>query len=266
MVQSPGVDRLAVNGVAADDLASAAPFGRPSFGSATEADLVADAVLAPSPSRLARARASLMRELAARAVPRSVLLVRGERRRCRKRIALTFDDGPDAWTPRYLDVLARLGVRATFFLVGENAARTPELAREYVARGHEVGGHGWSHEPFTTMSHGRLAIELGRTRAALPATGSRPLVRPPTGALSATALMHIASAGYTTVMWSLDSDDCRTVDPRAIERRLDPGRVSAGDIVLLHEMQPWTLEALPPAVRALRRAGWELVTVSELVG
>jgi peptidoglycan/xylan/chitin deacetylase (PgdA/CDA1 family) len=211
-------------------------------------------------------RAHALRELAARLVPRSVLFLRGPRNRRRRRIALTFDDGPDVMTHRYLDALGQLGVRATFFLVGENVARAPELAREYVRRGHEVGGHGWTHESFAAMPPTRLAEELARTRAILPSPPrGRPLVRPPRGSLSARALVQIAAAGYTTVLWSRDSDDCRSTDPHAIARRLAPEVVRNGDVVLLHEMQPWTLEALPPAVSALRRGGWELVTLTELV-
>src|SRR6266480_1818388 len=79
------------------------------------------------PSPLSRARSCLVREAAALAFPRSVLLTHGARHRRRKRIALTFDDGPDLMTARYLDVLARLDVRATFFLVGQNAACAPTL-------------------------------------------------------------------------------------------------------------------------------------------
>jgi peptidoglycan-N-acetylglucosamine deacetylase len=224
--------------------------------------------LAPTKSIVARARSHIVREIANLALPRSVLFARSPRDRSRKRIALTFDDGPDRMTVRYLDILARLGVRATFFLVGENVARAPDLASEYLRRGHEVGGHGWSHEPFSTMTNERLAEELERTDALLPSppSGARRLVRPPRGELSLRALVRIAAAGYTTVMWSVDSDDSRTRDPRAIERRMAPGNVLPGDIVLLHELQPWTLDALPSVIGALRARGLEPVTVSELMG
>jgi peptidoglycan/xylan/chitin deacetylase (PgdA/CDA1 family) len=221
---------------------------------------------APTPSSLARVRSKALRSLAAHVVPASVLFVRGKRAAGRKRLALTFDDGPDELTPRYLDLLEGLGVRATFFLVGEGAAQAPRLTAEYAMRGHDVGGHGWSHQSFCEMDGVSLAGELARTQSALPPqNGARPLVRPPRGAISARTLLHIAAAGFTTVLWSLDSDDCRTRDPRTIERRLAPDRVSPGEVVLLHEMQPWTLDALPGVVGALRKSGWELVTVSSLM-
>src|SRR5271165_6895030 len=105
-------------------------------------------LLAPAPSRLARARSGALRQLATRTLPTSVLFARGSQGQARKRVALTFDDGPDALTPLYLDVLARLGVRATFFVIGENVAREPGLLRAIELRGHAVAAHGWTHQAF----------------------------------------------------------------------------------------------------------------------
>lgn len=218
-----------------------------------------------TPSLFTRARSSALRRAALRLLPRAVLFANARRDPTRRRIALTFDDGPDTMSPRYLDVLARLGVRATFFLVGENAARAPGIVREYVRRGHEVGAHGWTHDNFDAMSREELGDELARTAAALPPAKGKPMVRPPRGRLSVAALWRLAAAGYTTVLWSVDSDDCRTMDARVVERKLAPERLSPGDVVLMHEHQTWTLEALPAVVHALRGAGWELVTVGELM-
>jgi peptidoglycan/xylan/chitin deacetylase (PgdA/CDA1 family) len=222
--------------------------------------------LAPMPSPLVRVRSRALREIAARLLPRSVYFTHGSRHAQRKRVALTFDDGPDPMTGAYLDVLAELDVRATFFLIGEQVARNAGCALEYLRRGHEVGGHGWTHEAFPPMSSTRLGDELARMDAVLPCqNGQRSLVRPPRGILSPRALLRLAAAGYVTVLWSLDSDDCRTRDPRVVEQRLHPSNVSPGEVVLLHEMQSWTLKALPRVVRGLRDAGYELVTVGELM-
>ena len=225
------------------------------------------------PSAFVRARSHTLREIAARVLPRSVLFAHGDRHARRKRIALTFDDGPDAMTEEYLDVLDELGVRATFFLIGELAARRPASVLEYVQRGHEIGGHGWTHTAFSPMSGAALGEELAKTTAALGAgrassvrvKSSPALVRPPRGILSPRALFHLVSAGYTTVMWSVDSDDCRTRDPRVVERKLHPTRVAPGDVVLMHETQPWTMKSLPGVVGRLRDAGYELVTIGELL-
>lgn len=209
--------------------------------------------------------ASLRRHVlhaAADAAPRSIVVRRGSRRRAR--VALTFDDGPDELTPRYLDVLDRLGVPATFFVIGTSCLRWPAHLREIVARGHEVASHGHTHRIFPSLSPEALGDELARASAAIPPVARRrPLLRPPRGALSPQSLFLCAASGYTTTLWSLDSDDCRTKSVDMVVARV--AAAGPGDIVLLHEGQEWTLDALPMAVASLRAAGLELVTVGELV-
>jgi peptidoglycan/xylan/chitin deacetylase (PgdA/CDA1 family) len=233
---------------------------RPKAGTRT---LPAELHLAAHASRWARLRSAALKTLVAAAAPRSVLAVRGSRLDRERRIAVTFDDGPNAMTPRYLDLLGELGIRATFFLIGENAARMPDVVADVARRGHEIGGHGWSHTPFPRLGPDALRREIDRTAATMPRSSR--LVRPPRGALSVRALAEVALAGYVTVLWSLDSDDCRTGDADAVERRLAPSRVRAGDIVLMHELQPWTLHALSRAVPRLRNAGFAFTTVGDLI-
>lgn len=183
-----------------------------------------------------------------------------------RRVALTFDDGPETLTIQYLDALDRLSARATFFVVGALVERRRGELRETVRRGHEVAGHGFHHLPFPTLAAPVLASELLLTQDLLPPPIlPRPIVRPPRGNISLRSVARTAAVGFTTVIWSVDSDDCRTTDPRHIEERLAPDKLTAGDIVLLHEGQPWTLDALPVAIGRLRDAGFELVTVSELL-
>jgi len=98
-----------------------------------------------------------------------------------------------------------------------------------------------------------------------PAVTPRPLLRPPYGATSVRSLAVSAQAGYTSVLWSRDSDDCRTTVPADIVARLAPGALTPGEIVLLHEAQEWTLAALPAALEALAGAGWQPVTVGEIL-
>ncbi len=180
------------------------------------------------------------------------------------RVALTFDDGPLPLTRDYLRVLADLGVRATFFLVGELCAREPELVQEMADAGHELAGHGYTHRRFTALSQAELASELVRTNELLPKTPRR-LVRPPYGAVSPASLLVCAREGFTTVLWSLDSGDWANHDAAQIEQAVLQHRTTPGEIVLLHEGQPWTLDALPAIVGNLRKAGHELVTVGELL-
>src|SRR5262249_46186481 len=130
--------------------------------------------------------------------------------------------------------------------------------------GHEVAGHGFTHTAFPKLTVPALRDELARTSALLPPT-RRPLVRPPFGATSLRSLAVSATAGYTTVLWSRDSDDCRTTDANDVLARLAPAGLTPGEIVLLHEAQDWTLAALPRALEALAAAGWQAVTVGDIL-
>ncbi len=206
-----------------------------------------------------------VRVLAAEALPRSVIVRRGSG--TEKRVALTFDDGPDDMTDAYLDILDKFGARATFFVLGKACSKYQDAAARIAARGHEVSGHGFTHKSFTKMDAGALRDELERTSALLPrAPTARPLVRPPHGATSLRSLMVTARAGYTTVLWSRDSDDCRTSNAAEVAARVAPASLTPGEIVLLHEGQSWTLEALPDILGKLAAAGWKTVSVGEMLG
>ncbi|MDB4958716.1 MAG: Peptidoglycan N-acetylglucosamine deacetylase [Myxococcales bacterium] len=181
------------------------------------------------------------------------------------RVALTFDDGPDALTPRYLDLLDDLGVPATFFVLGEFAAKRPEMIREYLRRGHQVAGHGYDHTRFTKLSRRQLLDQCSRTDQAIGGQLSgQPWVRPPHGSLDAASILSLRAAGYVVAMWSVDSCDYGDHDPAQLAERCSPSKVSAGDVLLFHEGQEWTLEALPRIVTALHAAGLELVTMHDL--
>ena len=213
---------------------------------------------------IAKRSPSLLRQAATWLAPPAWLVFRGPRQR--REIALTFDDGPEPLYDQYLDVLDRHGARATFFLLGKCCAERPDAVLEMVRRGHEVCGHSFTHRRFPLLSPHELDDELDRTAALLPVPSRRrPLVRPPGGGVSMKSLWHCARRGYTTVMWSLDSDDCRTQAADEVLARVAPERVRAGEIVLLHEGQSWTLAALPKLIEGLTKAGYALVTVSELL-
>jgi len=224
----------------------------------------------PTPSLLVRSRRRA-RDIAEAVLPRSVVAWRGpageEKTSGRGgRIALTFDDGPTSLTRHYLAVLERYDVRATFFLVGELCLRHPELVRAIARGGHEIAGHGYTHRRFSSLSRRALSVELEQTRRLLPPHESRrAFVRPPHGAISVTSTLVTAAAGYTTVLWSYDSGDWATEEAREVAERFTERPVTSGDIVLMHEGQTWTLEALPRVLETLRGANHELVTTSELL-
>jgi len=182
-----------------------------------------------------------------------------------KRVALTFDDGPDHMTGRYLDLLDELGVPATFFVIGANADKHPELVRDYMRRGHQVANHGYDHTQFPRLGRRALVDQCTRTDQALngQVTG-RPWVRPPHGALDTRSLVTLLASGYTVAMWTLDSNDYKDHDPASLAKRCAPENISPGEVLLFHEGQEWTLEAMPRIVTALQADGYECVTMYDL--
>ncbi len=124
-----------------------------------------------------------------------------------KVVALTFDDGPDPkYTPKLLEILKAKGVKATFFLVGKNAAAHPELAEAEVAQGHAVGNHTWNHVTMTGLNARRSRTEITRCEQELDrACGPRPhLLRPPKGKWDDDTYEAASALGYTIVLWSLE--------------------------------------------------------------
>jgi len=182
-----------------------------------------------------------------------------------KRVALTFDDGPDSLTHRYLELLDDLGVPATFFVCGNRAEQHPELVREYIRRGHQIAGHGYDHTRFTKLKRRALLDQLERTDQAIAGQVSgRSWVRPPHGSIDAASLLAVRAAGYVVALWTVDSCDYVDKDPASLAERCGPDAIGAGDVILFHEGQEWTLEALPRIVAGLQARGLECVTMHDL--
>jgi peptidoglycan/xylan/chitin deacetylase (PgdA/CDA1 family)/sulfur carrier protein ThiS len=185
-------------------------------------------------------------------------------------VALTFDDGP--WpgsTRRILRVLARLHVPATFFTVGEQVERYPELVRLEARLGMAVGSHSWSHPyrtPFADLPRARLRAEVVRGEEALRAAGVEPqLFRPPGGSYSDELVELARRRGMRLVLWSVDPADWQpeTTRKRLVRRVLRA--VRPGSIVLLHDGggdRSATVKALPAIVEGIRRRGLELVALA----
>lgn len=215
---------------------------------------------------LRRATRHIAQVCAEAVLPPSVAVWRGSGHL--KRVALTFDDGPCELTDAYLRVLEQYGVLATFFVVGEQCAERPDLVANIAAHGHELAGHGYTHRAFPWLhAAGLLEDELARTERLLPEVlpRRRPLVRPPRGATSLVSLAACARAGFTTVLWSFDSGDCRTESVHDVARSLCERPPEPGGILLFHEGQEWTLGALPAVIEQLLEVGHEPVTVGQLL-
>jgi peptidoglycan/xylan/chitin deacetylase (PgdA/CDA1 family) len=184
----------------------------------------------------------------------------------RDRVALTFDDGPHAeGTPAVLEELARHGATATFFVVGEQVAQRPALAREIVDAGHEVAVHGYRHTLLLRRRVGALAHDLDRAvNVIADATGVVPvLYRPPYGVFSSGALAHVQARGWRPLLWSTWGRDWeRRATAQSIARRATKG-LGPGDVVLLHDSDAYssddswrrTAAALPSVLEAVAALG-----------
>jgi cellulose synthase/poly-beta-1,6-N-acetylglucosamine synthase-like glycosyltransferase/peptidoglycan/xylan/chitin deacetylase (PgdA/CDA1 family) len=195
-----------------------------------------------------------------------------------RRIALTFDDGPDPrWTPAVVAVLRRERVPATFFVVGSEAARHPDLIRMLVRNGHELGNHTFTHVQLSAGPRWERRLQLGLTEAVLAGiTGHYTrLVRPPYSATPDAITLHderslaaLAGTRYLIVLADYDSEDWRRRGVKAIVRRASPPATSGG-IVMFHDgggERSQTVAALAQLIPRLRARGFRFVTVSELAG
>jgi peptidoglycan/xylan/chitin deacetylase (PgdA/CDA1 family) len=183
-------------------------------------------------------------------------------------IALTFDDGPHGTlTPKLLDLLAAHHLKATFFVVGQNAADHPEILRRAVREGHEIANHSWSHPNFGKMSDEAVRRELQKTDDAIAAAiGKRPtLLRPPYGSITARQKHWIHEEfGYRIIIWDVDPLDWKRPGPSVVTSRILK-ETHAGSIVLSHDIHPPTIEAMPATFDQLERKGFKSVTVTELL-
>lgn len=188
-----------------------------------------------------------------------------------KQIAITFDDGPHPYlTQRIMEILDRYHVKSTFFMVGVNVINYPDVAKQVIAQGHEVGNHTFSHNHLNKMSEETLATELERCEDALEELCEyRPhLFRPPEGAVN-DYVQHCTDNGdYRLILWSIDTKDWENKDTsKIVNSVLDS--VEAGDIILMHDYigrKSHTPEALEILLPELISRGFEPVTVSRLLG
>jgi peptidoglycan-N-acetylglucosamine deacetylase len=184
--------------------------------------------------------------------------------------ALTFDDGPHAQgTPAMLEVLARYKVRATFFLVGEQVSRNPQLAAEIAAAGHGLGLHCHRHRNLLRLAPWQVREDVSRAQAAIEdATGITPILyRPPYGILNATALRIARRAGWRTLLWTHWGRDWEArATPESIAARITDD-VDEGSILLLHDADNYsapgswrrTALALPRVLDVLAERGMRAV-------
>ena len=197
-----------------------------------------------------------------------------------KAVALTFDDGPDpAWTPQLLKILNAGHIPATFFVIGLNVQQHPDLLRQIVAGGHEIGSHSFTHPNLSLVSSTQVELELGATQRLIQSVLGRGtlLFRPPFAEdvepatpEQARTLQQASDLGYTTVGMGVDPEDwAKPGAARIAQSVLAQVQAASGQVVLLHDSggdRSQTVAALPRIISELRGRGYHFVTVSQLVG
>jgi len=203
--------------------------------------------------------------------PRSQWLVTNRSRvesngkRC---VSLTFDDGPSlSHTPRLLEILRRSKVQATFFVIGREAERCPELLRRAVADGHLIANHTYSHPAlFCFLTPRRLRFEIERGQEAIERIcGQRPrYFRSPVGLRHPLLSVYLEEAELEYISWTIRSFDTLLPKPETILKRI-LRRVTPGDIILLHDNgragSESMLDILPRMIDDLKQRGFEFVPV-----
>lgn len=193
-------------------------------------------------------------------------------RNAEKCVAITFDDGPHkTYTPEILDILDEYNAKATFFVVGSNAAEHPEIVLDAYNRGHEIGNHTYTHPNLKNLSREKRMEEIQKTQTVLTEiTGEAPrLFRPPGGYVSNSIIDELSSLDCNAVLWSWRQDtrdwSCPRVDC-VVNGVLT--NLRDGDIILFHDYNAADNSPTPQALReileTLTRDGYRFVTVSEL--
>ena len=182
-------------------------------------------------------------------------------------VALTFDDGPGPETPRLLDILDSAGVQASFFVLGGSIPGNEASVQHAHNLFNDVGAHSVTHTELTRLSAEGQAAEWGTSASLVQATvGVQPRYgRPPYGSHNADTDATASAAGLELVYWDVDSLDWKYRDPVGVVERV-MADVQAGDVILLHDIHPTTVDAVAPLIEQLRARGLVPVSMSELQG
>ena len=171
---------------------------------------------------------------------------------------LTFDDGPHPlYTPQILDVLARYGARATFFVVGSLAERYPGIIQRIIDEGHTIGNHSWNHEALGGLTQDEFDETVGRTQALLGNRGT-PCLRPPYASMDSFTRPWAAEHGLAVVTWDFSPQDWIPQSPQDIARKV-VAHARDGVVILMHDGggdRSWTVLGLDIALGELSGRGY----------
>lgn len=189
----------------------------------------------------------------------------------RKVVALTFDDGPTDKVDEVIAALDEAGVKATFYVMGQEIEQRPDAAKKLVSAGHELGNHTYSHHRMVFKSPTFIREEIEKTDALIRAAGYRGEItfRPPNGKKLIGLPWYLSQEGRTTVMWDVEPDtypEVAATSEGIVKHAAE--RVQPGSVIILHPWYPsreTSLAAIKGVVETLQSQGYEFVTMSELL-
>lgn len=188
----------------------------------------------------------------------------------KKAVAITFDDGPSPkYTPLILKTLSQYHAHATFFVLGSEAQRYPDLVRAISRQGSAVASHGWQHLNLRRVGASALWLDASKSQDYVRSLGvdPSPFYRPPYGMVSQPMLQIFADHGYTVVLWSIDTRDWSRPGVASIINKVAT-EVKPGSIILLHDgggNRSQTATALNAILEQLTQMGYQAVTLPQLV-
>lgn len=186
------------------------------------------------------------------------------KKRTRKAVALTFDDGPSPkTTPVALDLLKKYNAKGTFFMVGHAVEGNEDIIKRVIAEGHQIGNHSWDHPVLTKISLEKAKSQINDTTAALKKTSGLDvhIMRPPYGAINGAIQ---AAVDQSFILWDVDTLDWKNRNTASIMKEVR--KAQAGSIILMHDIHQTTIDALPLILQYLTEQGFEMVTIEELMG
>ena len=181
-------------------------------------------------------------------------------------VALTFDDGPSQYTSRLLNILKSNDAKGTFCVVGSRIASFKPEMNQIIEQGHEIMGHSWNHREYTKLTDSEIRKDLLDTNDAIfAAVNIRPkMYRAPYGSINNRVTAVSNELGLAIIQWSIDTRDWKSRNADAVYNAV-MNSVNNGAIILTHEIHPTTIDALERIVPELKRRGYQLVTISELM-
>ena len=186
------------------------------------------------------------------------------KKRDRKAVALTFDDGPNPQTtPVALELLKKYNAKGTFFMVGHAIEGNEDLVKRVVAEGHQLGNHSWDHPVLPSIGLEKAKKQINDTTEALKKASGQDvhIMRPPYGAINSAIQ---AAVDQSFILWDIDTLDWKNRNTASIMKEVR--KAQPGSIILMHDIHQTSIDALPSVLQYLTEQGFEMVTVEELMG